>query len=141
MKAGREATRVVRLPRAIVNRILGHVQADARREVCGLLGARGGEVCGWYPVRNIAGDAARRFEMDPREQIAALRRMRERGETLFAIYHSHPAAPARPSASDLAEAAYPEALYLIVSLDTKGVLEMRAYRIAAAEVVEVALEL
>ncbi len=141
MNQGRARGERIRLPRPIVNRILTHVQQEPEREVCGFLAARGDEICSWYPVRNIAGDAAIRFEMEPREQIAALRQMRERGEELFAIYHSHPSAPARPSASDLAEAGYPEALYLIVSLDTKGVLEMRAYRIEEGGVTEVALAL
>lgn len=131
----------IQLPRRIVNRILGHVQEDPAQEVCGFIAAREGEICSWYPVRNIAGNAAIRFEMEPREQIDALRRMRERGETLFAIYHSHPSSPARPSVTDVADAGYPEALYLIVSLNTRGVLEMRAYRLGEGQVTEVALVL
>ena len=67
--------------------------------------------------------------MDPRDQIDALREMRERGESLFAIYHSHPDSPPAPSETDLKQAGYPEALYLIISLDTKGVLEMRGWRL------------
>ena len=78
--------------------------------------------------------------MEPAAQIEAMRRMREGGEELFAIYHSHPHAPAEPSAQDLQEAAYPEALYLIVSLDTKGVLEMRGFRLHHGEVDRVDLE-
>ena len=35
---------------------------------------------------------------------------------LGAIYHSHPSGPARPSPTDLAEAYYPDALAVIVSL-------------------------
>jgi proteasome lid subunit RPN8/RPN11 len=62
--------------------------------------------------------------------------MRERGEELFAIFHSHPQAPAEPSATDLELAAYPDALYLIVSLNTKGVLELRGFRIDASRAVE-----
>jgi len=58
--------------------------------------------------------------------------MRERGEELFAIFHSHPAAPAEPSALDMAQAGYPDALYLIVSLGTCGVLELRGFRIEAS---------
>jgi len=141
MNQARARNEQIQLPRSIVNRILGHVQEEPACEVCGFIAARGSEICSWYPVRNIAADAALHFEMDPREQIAALRRMREAGEELFAIYHSHPTAPARPSVSDLAEAGYPEALYLIVSLDTQGVLEMRGYRIEEGGVTEVALAL
>jgi len=71
----------------------------------------------------------------------ALRLMRERGEELFAIYHSHPSSPATPSIIDLEEAGYPEALYLIISLNTKGVLEVRGFRLNGHDAKEVPLEL
>ena len=61
--------------------------------------------------------------------------MREQQEELFAIYHSHPTAPAEPSATDLEMANYPDALYLIISLNTKGVLEMRGFRLNRHKVV------
>ncbi len=121
--------RTIRLPRSIVNRILERAQASPDEEVCGLLGTRGGRITTDYPVDNVAGDPSHRYVMDPAGQIAAMRTMRERGETLFAIYHSHPSGPASPSATDVAEANYPDAVYLIVSLDTRGVLELRAYRL------------
>jgi hypothetical protein len=41
----------------------------------------------------------------------------------------------------LQQAAYPDALYLIVSLDTKGVLELRGYRLRESAVESVELEL
>ncbi|HEY9148296.1 MAG TPA: M67 family metallopeptidase, partial [Gammaproteobacteria bacterium] len=81
------------------------------------------------------------FAMDPQQQIDAMRHMREGGEELFAIYHSHPHAPPEPSRRDLQEAAYPEALYLIISLDTKGVLQMRGFRLHQGEVDRVDLRL
>ena len=55
--------------------------------------------------------------------------MRKLNQELFAIYHSHPTAPALPSSEDLALSAYPAALYLIISLNTKGILEMRGFKI------------
>jgi proteasome lid subunit RPN8/RPN11 len=67
--------------------------------------------------------------------------MRDQGEELFAIYHSHPTAPAEPSAIDLELAAYPDALYLIISLNTKGILEMRGFRIEQKTAREIALAL
>ena len=79
--------------------------------------------------------------MNPKEQIAAMRDMRERGEDIFAIYHSHPAAPAFPSAIDLAQANYPETLYLIISLQTRGVLEMQGFVLRGTNVTEVPLEI
>jgi len=124
---------IATLPRPLVNRLLAAAQADPEREVCGLVGAREGVPTTFYPVANVADSPSRLFRMDPKGQIDALRAMREAGERLFAIFHSHPQGPARPSATDLAEAAYPEALYLIVSLGTAGVLELAAYRLADGE--------
>ena len=77
--------------------------------------------------------------MDSRQHIAAMSKMRDHNEDLFAIYHSHPAAPAVPSKTDLDRATYPKALYLIISLNTKGILEMRGFRIDRQTVQEVYL--
>ena len=80
--------------------------------------------------------------MEPKQQVAAMKTMRESGEELFAIYHSHPNAPAIPSARDIEQAAYPDAYYLIISLNTKGVLEMRCFKLLHDEnIVEIILEM
>jgi hypothetical protein len=42
---------------------------------------------------------------------------------------------------DLEQAAYPDALYLIISLNTKGILEMRGFKITNASAVEIPLTL
>ena len=55
--------------------------------------------------------------------------MRDNGEELKAIYHSHPEAPAQPSLDDIRQHEYPDVLYLIVSLATRGVLDLRGFRI------------
>ena len=130
----------VTLPITLVNRILTHAQHSPETEVCGLISARGGVPDVVYPITNVSDAPQRLFSMEPAAQIEAMRRMRETGEELFAIYHSHPHAPAQPSARDLEEAAYPEVLYLIVSLDTKGVLEMRGFRLHGGEIERVDLE-
>lgn len=121
----------IALPRPLVNQLLHYAQSSPDTEVCGLVGAKDGLPATCYPVQNIAEPPQTRFYLDPEQHIAALRRMEERGEALCAVFHSHPAAPAEPSATDLELAAYPDALYLIVSLNTKGVLELRGFRIDA----------
>jgi len=128
------------LPRTLVNQILHHAQQGAELEVCGLIGARADIPIHCYPVANLATEPQRLFRMDPHGQIDAMRKMRAQGETLFAIYHSHPDTPPIPSPVDLEQAGYPEALYLIISLTTKGVLEMRGWRLAP-QLEEVALEI
>lgn len=136
-----DASSALHLPRAIVNQLLDHARHSPAHEICGLISARDGKPARCIRITNVATSPACRYAMDPREQIDALREMREHGETLYAIYHSHPSSPAAPSTIDIREAGYPEAHYLIISLNTKGVLEMRGFHIAADTVVELVLEL
>jgi proteasome lid subunit RPN8/RPN11 len=133
------SSEAVIIPRKIANQLLHAAQIEPEREVCGLLGARGGVVSQYYPVQNRDAYPECRFLLDARQHIDAMRDMRERGEQLFAIYHSHPSAPAEPSPADLEAASYPEALHLIISLNTKGVLEMRGFRLKPPEIREVEL--
>ncbi len=118
----------ITLPRPLVNRILTLAQSSPNREICGLVSAQTNQTLRCIPVSNIAEQPERLFAMNPAQQIDAMRQIRERGETLFAIYHSHPTGPAEPSTTDIEQAAYPDVLHLIVSLNTKGVLELRGYR-------------
>ena len=129
------------LSRPLVNQLLNQAQSSPETEVCGLVGEDESGNCRLYPIHNIAAQPERLFQMDPAEQINAMRIMREQGQKLFAIYHSHPHSPAIPSTTDLTEAEYPEALYLIISLNTKGVLEMRGYRYSNKEMIEISLEI
>lgn len=70
-----------------------------------------------------------------------MRSIREQHEQLLAIFHSHPHAPAQPSATDLEYALYPDVLNLIISLNTKGLLEMRGFIINNKIAEEVTLTL
>lgn len=129
------------IPRKITTQLLHLAQISPEIEICGLIGSINGLPTHCYPVTNIAEHPEQRFLLDPAQQISAMTAMREQGETLFAIYHSHPTAPAQPSATDLEMAAYPEAIYLIISLNTKGILEMRGFKIADKIASEIELSL
>lgn len=131
----------LKISRQVANQMLGHAQTNPESEICGLVGGTPGHASHAYPIANIAKSPAFRFQLDPKSQIDALRHMREQGEELVAIYHSHPQGPASPSAVDLREASYPDAVYLIVSLDTKGVLDLRGFRLANGVTADVELEL
>lgn len=134
-------TESITLPRPLVNQILAHAQRSGTFEACGLIGSRDGNPQHCYPVTNVADQPKRRFLMDPKGQLEAQRAMRDRGEELWAIYHSHPDEPAQPSVTDLQELNYPDALYLIVSLNTRGVLELRGFRMNTGEPVLVDLSI
>lgn len=100
-------------------------------ECCGLIG---GDVNGTartvYSLRNVASDKVVSYEAAPEELFAAQRQMRERGEELLAIYHSHPeSSDPKPSRTDVRLAYYPQAVYLIVGLAGPQPV-MKAFRIS-----------
>lgn len=121
----------VHIPRRLVNQILEQAQQSPTREVCGLIASQDNQAARTIPVSNTATDPRHRFLMDPKQQVDIMRDMRERGETLYAIYHSHPDSPAMPSTEDMVQAAYPDALHLIISMSTTGTLQLNGFHIEA----------
>ena len=115
------------LPRPLINKILAHAQSNPEIEICGLIGNSSSQQKTYYPIDNIAKNPSCRFLMDAPQQIAAMKKMRDNKQQLLAIIHSHPKAAALPSQHDIDESNYKDVFYLIISLNTKGVLEMRAY--------------
>jgi len=115
------------LPRPLVNKILAHAQQNDSMEVCGLIGNSSNGEKSYYAIDNVSQNPGCRFLMDAPQQINTMKKMRDKQQLLFAIVHSHPNANAEPSQLDIQENDYKDVFYLIVSLNTKGVLEMRAY--------------
>jgi len=135
-------THNISLPRKLTNQLLHLAQLTPEVEICGLIAAASnGQPSRCYPILNSAPTPHNCFLLDTGQQIATMKQMREQGETLYAIYHSHPTAPAEPSPADIAQAVYPAALHLIISLNTKGVLEIRAFHIENQSVRELSLSL
>jgi len=125
-----------RLPSAIAAALLQQARASPTEEICGLIAADARGVTRYFPIANVAADRIRRFELDPKGQIDALREMRRRGEELKAIYHSHPRGPAEPSRLDIERHEYPEAICLVIALDPPA---LRAFRIRDKRPQEVVL--
>lgn len=117
----------MRILAAVVDDMVTHAKQAAPHECCGLLLARGGVVVEAVRARNVQASPTR-YLVDPVDHFAAIRRARAEGMHVAAAYHSHPAAPARPSATDVAEAHDPELLYVIVSLEGSGE-DVQAWRI------------
>lgn len=97
-------------------------------EACGLLFGKGEQVEGVFPMTNIL-HSPNRYRTDPQEQYHLMKNMEDLGWDLLAIYHSHPQGPPYPSPTDVAEAYYPNAVYLIWGLDHKGKWECKGYLI------------
>jgi proteasome lid subunit RPN8/RPN11 len=86
-----------------------------------------------YSLRNISFNSNVAYEAAPEDLFAAQRQMRERGEQLLAIYHSHPrSAEPEPSDTDVRLAYYPQAVYFIIGLAGPRPV-MRAFRISERE--------
>ncbi|MBI3961876.1 MAG: M67 family metallopeptidase [Deinococcus sp.] len=119
---------MLRLPKNLLDQMLRHLQAEAPQEACGLLSGRDRQPVRLYQIRNVASTPQVRYDMDPQELLSAFLDMDARGEELVAVYHSHPASPAYPSATDQRLASCPQAVYLIVSLAGPSP-EVRGFRL------------
>jgi proteasome lid subunit RPN8/RPN11 len=101
-----------------LEKIFAYALAAAPDECCGLIGgSNDGIVKSIYSLRNLAADKTVSYEAAPEDLFAAQRQMRDRGEELLAIYHSHPrSAEPVPSETDVRLAYYPQAVYFIIGL-------------------------
>ena len=106
-------------------------------EVCGLLAGSGNRVSIAIPVTNQL-HSPYRYRMDPEQQLQAFLKIDDLDLELLGIYHSHPQGPIRPSETDIAEANYPYAVYIILCPSSTG-WEQRGYSIRNGEVNEVAI--
>ena len=115
------------------DQILAHAKASEPAECCGLIGGVDCRVTSIYSLHNVAADTNVSYEAAPEDLFAAQRQMRERGEELLAIYHSHPrSAEPAPSETDVRLAYYPQAVYFIVGLAGPEPV-VRAFRISERE--------
>ena len=124
---------IISLQQYLFDQIISHARAEAPRECCGLIGGADGRAQSVYPTRNAAADPLITYEAAPEDLFAAQRAMRERGEQLVAIYHSHPrSADPKPSATDIRLAYYPSAVYFIVGLGGEPPI-IGAFRISESQ--------
>jgi proteasome lid subunit RPN8/RPN11 len=115
------------------------VAERAPEEACGLLSGLVNpgfyQVIAVIPLTNELHSRVR-YRLDPRQQIAAFNQIDAQGLELVGIYHSHPAGPPEPSPSDIAEAFYPDVVYLIWSA-LAGDWQCRAFLIQDGQVIQV----
>lgn len=132
---------LVKLPRTLVNEILHHAQMEPEQEICGLIGKNQQNEFFCYPMRNVAQNPKTEFLIDAEQQAEVFQILMSTGQALFAIYHSHLNVEATPSLRDQQIAYYPNTVYLIISLNTRGVLQIRGYYLQNHIFNEVQLEI
>lgn len=126
------------LTRAQAQAIADDALRAAPHETCGLIGGRGAQASLVIPIPNIADNPETAYHLDPQAQVAAMLTLQRQNLDLIAIYHSHPASRPLPSQTDIRQAAYPDAAYLIVGL-AETAPRFAAWRIRHSEVTPVDL--
>jgi len=117
--------------------MIAHCQSRYPKEACGYLArAHDGEAAVQvYPMANVE-DSPIGYAMDPQEQLQVDKLMRQRGQRMLAIYHSHTASEAYPSPVDVQLAISPDDSYVLVSLEDRDRPVCRSYRIDGGRIEE-----
>jgi proteasome lid subunit RPN8/RPN11 len=123
------------IPAPLWDAMQADVQARSPEEACGLVAGTDRLAQNVIPVANVLHSPVR-YRMDPQAQIDAFLALEAQGQELLAIYHSHPAGPETPSPTDIAEAYYPDSLYLIWSTAAAG-WRCRGFQIVRGAVTEI----
>ena len=130
----------MRIGKAHFTEMVEHCCEDYSREACGILAGKNNLVTKVYKMTNTADTPATCYYMDPREQFKVFKEMRSSWIEMLAIYHSHTGSPAYPSPRDREMAFYPEASYVIVSLENRKAVEVKAFKIKEDKIEEEKIE-
>ncbi|MDF2939037.1 MAG: family peptidase [Paenibacillaceae bacterium] len=103
------------------------------RECCGILTGQAGQgaiyVEGFQLLRNTAATPETAFAFDPAQWVETVYRYARAagtGPALVGLFHSHPQAPAVPSAADM-ESLWDTPVHLIISLQNNKTPDLRCY--------------
>lgn len=118
----------LRLPAKLRDETIAHCQSRYPKEACGLFAGTDAGVTQVYPMTNVE-DSPIGYSMDPKEQLRVEKSMRQAGQKLLGIYHSHTASDAYPSTVDVGLAISPDISYVLVSLKDRQQPVLKSYRI------------
>lgn len=126
----------VRADKEVLDAVRSHGRARYPEECCGFLLGRfesdGPKVIvAAEPAENVRTEnRERRYTIAPENYMAAEQDAQRRGLDIVGFYHSHPDHPSRPSATDLAEATFPEYVYVINSVNEGRPGDLTAWTLA-----------
>lgn len=110
---------MIRLLKTDYEKIVAHAEKELPNEACGLIGGTingdSKKIKKVYLLTNID-HSNEHFSLDPKEQLAAIKDMRQNGLVPLGNWHSHPESPSRPSDEDKRLAYDRKASYMILSL-------------------------
>ena len=128
------------LPPHLASEIIAHARELTPRECCGIVSGRSGQPVEVHRLTNTE-PGNTRYLFDDEEFFQVYWQIENRGDALLAVYHSHPATQAYPSVTDVEHAAWPEAVYLICSLENPDTPVIRGFRIVDGDISDVTVEI
>jgi proteasome lid subunit RPN8/RPN11 len=97
--------------------MVAHARDGFPNEVCGVVLGPAGELREVQRARNAARDPLYTYDIEAHDLLRLSELADQRGWEFVAIYHSHPPfAEVYPSATDIAKAYYPDAIYFILAI-------------------------
>ena len=126
-------------------KIVAHAEKELPNEACGLIGGTingdSKKIKKVYLLTNID-HSNEHFSLDPKEQLAAIKDMRQNGLVPLGNWHSHPESPSRPSDEDKRLAYDSKASYMILSLMDSQTPGLNSFKITGdtAEKEELVIE-
>jgi proteasome lid subunit RPN8/RPN11 len=124
----------MQLPKEFVDEMVAHAVQDAPNECCGIIAGKDGAATKLYRARNSEASPYR-YSVEPKDLLRIFHECEDNDWSFLAIYHSHTASEAYPSATDVRLAFWPEARYVLISL-AKETPVVRAFRIEEGVVTE-----
>ncbi len=123
------------LPKQIIDDIAAQAQAEAPNECCGIIAGKDGLATKLFQARNAEASPFR-YNVDTEDLFRIYRECEENDWEFLVIYHSHTASEAYPSSTDVRLAFWPEAYYVLISLQDAERPIVRAFRILDGAVSE-----
>ena len=127
---------MIKISKGDYKRIVDYAVSELPDEACGLVAGRinGNDkyIEKVYLLTNID-HSNEHFSLDPREQLEAIKDMRNLGYTPLGNWHSHPESPSRPSEEDKRLAYDKNASYLILSLMDRDNPVLNSFHIEGAD--------
>ena len=130
----------LKIPNNIFEQMMEQAEVEAPIEACGILAGSDGKVEKLYKMTNVD-NSNDHFMMGPKEQFTIVKDIRSAGLEMLAVYHSHPATPARPSTEDIRLALTPDVIYVIASLQNSNCPDVRGFLIEDGNVTEVSVKI
>ena len=126
---------MLEIDRGSFDEMVEHGLAGFPNEACGLLAGKEGRPVKFFAMKNQDASPVS-YRLDPKEQLKVFTEIDDEGWDLLGIFHTHTHSEAYPSETDLKQAFYPEATYLVMSLSDRSNPVLRGFAMQDGEIVE-----